>query len=196
MTEARNNSPNVSANKTTSPSMSAGDANVDAEEDAEKGRLEKRLVARFKLSALLSGWLFGLFVQLSIFETKLLRITFWEEHHVTKSKTIIVVFSLSWISFTAAMVIKACCLTFGCFRKLPENRVFHMIEYFGLGALISWELSYIWVLVLGYEKTPTECALAMLVIALLWYKMEMMFVATLPQPSSRRSKSEETMTAV
>jgi hypothetical protein len=44
---------------------------------------------------------------------------------------------------------------------------------------------------------PTECALLMLAVVLLWYKIEMISSATESNsPSSRHSTAEETMTAV
>jgi hypothetical protein len=201
MMEARNNSPNMSVNKSNSLDMSAGDA--DAEQDAEKDaeteedRLEKRLVARCQLSALLSGLLWGLFVQFTILETKLLRITFWDEHLVTKSKTsslfgifFTVFFTAGFTAYFTAIMVMACLRFFRklvsindsaaleSFKKLLADRVSHKIYYFSLGTLLFW--SGMWAVLL----TQIECALAMLMIVLFWHRMEMAYIATNSNPPS------------
>jgi hypothetical protein len=192
------------------PLIAAGDVSYEANEpliaagDADEGeedhRLEEKTFSRFKFSALLLGFLVGFFIQFSILETNLLVITLYSENLVTKSKRNIVVFSLLWSFFTAAMVIASLrflrnlvTITYsaagGRSRDLLEVTVFHMKYFFGVGHCLAWT---IWGM-----RAQTEYALAILVVALFWYKIEVMCFATDSNPSSsRRSTAEETMTAV
>jgi hypothetical protein len=179
----------------------AGDA--DAEE--EDHRLVKKAFSRFKFFALLLGLLLGFLLQFLIHETRLLLITFWGGSPVIKTKTIVFVFSLFWCFFTAAMFIT--CLLFlrklvtinysaagGYSKDLIEGIVLHVDYCFGAGSCLAWNMAGV---ILGVPA-QTECALAMLVVVLFWYKIEMMCFATDSNPpfSPRRSTAEETMTAV
>jgi hypothetical protein len=181
--------------------VSSGDAGAEEEDH----RLKNKLLARFKFSSLLFGLLLGFFVQLMIIETKMLLLTFWDEHHATKSQTNIVGFSLFWSFFAAATIIaslgflrKLVTSTYSAARgrskDLLEDIVLHVEYCFGVGTFLAWTIGTVAGIIWGM---PTECAFLMLAIVLLWYKIEMMCSATDSNLlSSYRSTAEETMTAV
>jgi hypothetical protein len=143
-----------------------------------------------------------------IIATKMLVITFWDEHsqhHATNTQTKIVVFSLFWSFFAAATIIaslrflrKLVTSTYsaagGCSKDLLEDIVLHVEYCFGVGTFLAWTIGTIAGAIWGM---PTESALLMLAVVLLWYKIEMISSATESNsPSSRHSTAEETMTAV
>jgi hypothetical protein len=174
----------------------AGDAGAEEEEDH---RLKNSclLFSRLKLSMLLLGLLLGFFLDFSVLETKMAVVVFfWDENHVTKSKTIFVVFSLFCGFFGVATLISS--LRFlrklvtinyraarGCSKDLLEVIVLHVEYCFCVGNCLAWTMTG----VMWGMPTQTGLALAMLVVVLFGYKIEMM-------PSSRQSAVEETMTAV
>jgi hypothetical protein len=122
------------------PLIAAGDA-----EEEEDHRLEEKTFSRL-------GLLVGFFIQFSVIETNLLVITLCSENLVTKSKRNIVVFSLLWSFFTAAMVIASLrflrnlvtitCSAAGGRSKdlLKVKQVVHMEYGFGVGHLLAWTI--------------------------------------------------------
>jgi hypothetical protein len=154
------------------PLITAASAEEEDVEEQDR-RLDKKLFARSKFSALLFGLLLGFLVQLMIIVTKLLLLTFWDEHHATnKSQTIIVVFSLFWSFFAVATIIaslrflrKLVTSTYsaagGCSEDLLENMVLHVKCCFGVGTFLAWTIGNIAGVIWGM---PTECALLMLAV--------------------------------
>jgi hypothetical protein len=154
----------------------AGDAGAEEEDH----RLEKKLFARLKFSALLLRLLLGCFVQLMIIETKMLLFTFWDEHpqhHATKSQTNIIV--VASLRFLRKLVTSTYSAAGGCSKDLLENIVLHVEYCFGVGTFLAWTIGSIAGAIWGM---PTKCALLMLAVVLLGYKIEMMCSATDSNP--------------
>jgi hypothetical protein len=181
----------------------------DADEEEEQRPEEQRTFSRCKVSALILGLLVGAFIQFSILGAHVLFITLWGEDLVTKSKANIVVFSLLWGYFTAAVATASLgflrnlvrTITYSAIggssnKALLEEMVWHMLCRLFLGGFcLAWTVTD--VLLFGMRAQTTVRSLAILVVALVWCKIVVMCFATDNKPSlSRQSSMEETVTAV
>jgi hypothetical protein len=173
-------------------------AGYAAEEDEDR-RLEEEAFSRRKFSAVLLGLLVGFFTPLSIMGTNLLVIALSGEDLITKSKNNIAVLCLLWSFVTAAMAFASLrflrnlvTITYsavgGRSKDLPEEMVWRMECRFFVGACLAWTTTGA---IFGMQ-VQTELSLVMLVIALVWCKIVVMYFATDSKPaSSRQSKAEE-----